>query len=434
MRRVVWAALVLFATACVPGGRPESAVIIVVDTLRADHLGFYGYSRATSPALDVRTLSGLVFERAYTTSPWTLPALGSLVTGHVPSEHLAGLRVSVDGTPSFTPLSHAMPTIAELLGIRYWATGAVVNNPFLTARSGIARGFDSYDYDEAKRRADAAVDAALAWLADRANQRFFLLLHLFDPHLPYDAPPPFRESFTGPRPAGEPRPNAAQLRAARERGEPLDAEFLRNAYDEEIAFVDRELGRFFAELEARGLLRKTLVILTADHGEEFLEHGALEHGHSVFDEVVRVPLVIWGPGVRAGRSDAPASLRDLPATVLSALDIAPPPGFPGRPLLASGSPDTIVAEHTLYGSERKAALAWPWKLHWARGGEELALFDLAGDPGERTDVLAQHRPEAQPLLAALRASAERDAAAERRASAAIDEKTRARLKELGYIE
>ena len=134
MRRVVWVALVLCATACSPTSRPDSAAIIVVDTLRADHLGFYGYSRATSPALDALAAQGLVFERAYSTSPWTLPSFGSLLTGRPPSEHLAGLRVTVDGAPSFTPLSKAMPTLAELLGIHYWATGAVVNNAFLTAR------------------------------------------------------------------------------------------------------------------------------------------------------------------------------------------------------------------------------------------------------------------------------------------------------------
>ncbi|TMA36511.1 MAG: hypothetical protein E6J87_00440 [Deltaproteobacteria bacterium] len=206
MRRVVWVALVLCATACSPTSRPDSAAIIVVDTLRADHLGFYGYSRPTSPALDALAAQGLVFERAYSTSPWTLPSFGSLLTGRPPSEHLAGLRVTVDGVPSFTPLSKAMPTLAELLGIHYWATGAVVNNAFLTARSGIARGFDHYDYDESDRRADASVDAALAWLAGRGDQHFFLLLHLFDPHLPYDAPPPFRDRFTGPRPAGEKAP------------------------------------------------------------------------------------------------------------------------------------------------------------------------------------------------------------------------------------
>src|SRR5262249_37066614 len=358
---------------------------------------------------------------------------GSLLTGHPPSEHLAGLRVTVDGTPSFTPLSNAMPTLAELLSVRYWATGAVVNNPFLTARSGIARGFDRYDYRESERRADASVDAALAWIAGRGDQRFFAMLHLFDPHLPYDAPAPFRERFTGPRPPGEQRPDAAQIRAAHGRGEPIDVEFLRGAYDEEIAFVDRELGRLFAELESRGLLAKTLVIFTADHGEEFLDHGGFEHGHAGVDEGVRVPLVIWGPGGAPGRSGAVVSLRDVPPPVLGAFAIAPPPGFPGRSLLDAEA-ETIVAEHTLYGGERKAALAWPWKLHWANGGAELALFDLARDPGERTDVLADHRSDAQPLLDALRASAERDAATAKRADAAMDERTRARLRQLGYIE
>ncbi len=196
MRRVLSAALLLCATGCLPAARPESAVIIVVDTLRADHLGLYGYARPTSPEIDARAASGLVFDHAYSTSPWTLPSFGSLFTGHWPSEHLAGLRVSVEGANSFTPLVPTFPTLAELLSVRYWATGAVVNNPFLAAGSGIERGFDRYDYADAQRRADASVDAALAWLAGRGDQRFFLVLHLFDPHLPYDAPPPFQRAPT----------------------------------------------------------------------------------------------------------------------------------------------------------------------------------------------------------------------------------------------
>jgi len=436
MRRVVCAALLLTATACVPGcsGGPDSAVIIVVDTLRADHLGFYGYARATSPELDARAGHGLVFERAYSTSPWTLPAFGSLLTGHIPSEHFAGLRLSTDGTAKFSPLSPALPTLAELLGIRYWATGAVVNNPFLQEETGIARGFDTYDYGTARRRADEAVDAALEWLAGRGEQRFLLLLHLFDPHLPYNAPPPFRERFTGPRPPGEPRLDLDAIRDVLSRGEKIDVEFLRNAYDEEIAFVDHELGRFFGELEARGLLRRTLVVLTSDHGEEFFEHGEFEHGHSVFDEVVRVPLAIWGPGVDPGRAEGPVSLRDIPATVLHALDVAAPPGFPGRSLLSRGDSETIVAEHTLYGRERKAAVAWPWKLHWMKGGQELALFDLAADPAERTNLWAERKAEAQPLFDALSAIAAQGANALEHAGVEIDPETRERLRELGYLE
>jgi arylsulfatase A-like enzyme len=375
-----------------------------------------------------------VFERAYSTSPWTLPAFGSLLTGRIPSEHFAGLRLSTDGSANFSPLSPAIPTLAELLGVRYWATAAVVSNPFLHPGAGIARGFDTYDHDVARRKADAAVDAALAWLAGRGEQRFLLLLHLFDPHLPYDAPPPFRERFTGPRPADELRLDLPAIREVMDRGEKLDVEFLRNAYDEEIAFVDHELGRFLGELEARGLLRRTLVVLTADHGEEFFEHGAFEHGHSVFDEVVRVPLVIWGPGVDPGRAEGPVSLRDIPATVLSELDIAAPPGFAGRSLLASGAPETVVAEHTLYGRERKTAIAWPWKLHWAKSGEELALFDLAADPAERTNLWPERKTDAQPLFDELSAIAAQGSTALERAGVEIDPETRERLRELGYLE
>jgi arylsulfatase A-like enzyme len=347
---------------------------------------------------------------------------------------MAGLRLSTDGSANFSPLSPAMPTTAELLAVRYWSTAAIVSNPFLHAKSGIARGFDTYQYGSAQRRAAEAVDAALAWIEQRGDQRFFLMLHLFDPHMPYDAPPPFRERFTGPRPPGEQRPDIDAVRAALARGERVDAEFLRDSYDEELAYVDRELGRFLDEIEQRGVFDRALVVLTADHGEEFAEHGAFEHGHSVYDEVVRVPLVLWGPGVDAGRSDATVSIRDVPATLLAALGVAPPTGFPGRSLLDGAAPETVVAEHTLYGRERKAALAWPWKLHWAQSGSELALFDLSADPGERTDVLAEHAEQAKPLVEALRAVAERGASALERSGVAIDPETRDRLRELGYLE
>ena len=379
----------------------DSVLLIVVDTLRADHLGVYGHNRRTSPHLDRWSRDAVVFETALATSPWTLPTFGTLLTGELPSMHRAGFYETIEGRREFTALASGVPTLAEMLAQRDVVTGAVMNNPFLHPRFGVARGFDTYDYVPGNnieiRRANDVVDAALAWLDGHGADPFLLLVHMFDPHLSYDAPRPFRGTFTGDAEAeGYRDVRVAEIRPMLRRGASVDFEFLEAAYDEEIAFVDAEVGRLLESIRSRGIGERTLVLLTADHGEEFLEHGGFEHGHTMYQELLRVPLLVWGPGVVPRRIPEPVSLLDVPATILEGLGVDTFTALPGVSLLAAlvgetpPTSRTFIAEAPKYGVDQHAVLQWPLKFIRAPRGAAL-LFDLASDPGEHVN-LADERP------------------------------------------
>lgn len=438
-------------------------ILVVVDTLRADHLEPYGYEQPTSPRLDEWSGTAAIFDRAFTTSPWTLPAFGSLYTGEIPTRHAAGIivrgaselppREEMDRVISlrgerFVALDPSTPTLAERLVELGYATGAVINNPFLAPRFGMDRGFDSYDYrDEVgkdERVAAESVDRALEWIDHNGSGPFFLVLHLIDPHMPYAAPEPFRGRFGTVHADvfGLPRTedDFFDLREEVQEGTRHAAEAAalhRAAYDEEIAYVDHELDRFFRALDDRGILDDSLTILTSDHGEEFHEHGWFEHGHSVYDELLRVPLLVWGPEVQPGRVDEPVSLVDLAPTILQAAGATVPPG-PGTslvPVLQQRTPlppRLLFAERTLYGAEQKAMIQWPLKAIWRADGED-ALYHLEADPGETADISAAKQEVVSLLVDRLREAVR---AAGRRADVQqveLDPATLERLKALGYL-
>ncbi len=477
--------LALVAAACgptvdeTPPVEHRSVVLVVVDALRPDHLGTYGYDRPTSPRLDAWAERGRVFERAWATSPWTLPSFGSILTGYLPSAHAAGIEVGegaeVDSAEvamrNFVTLAPAVKTVAERLADAGFVTGAFVANPFLDPQFGLDRGFADYDhYDTSNaevRPASEVVDRALEWIDGAGEAPFFLLVHLFDPHLDYGAPAPFAGRFTSEMEAAGELP-VRGLWPIRNRIAEMVADerdFIVAAYDEEVAYVDAELGRFFDGLDERGILADGLVALTADHGEEFFEHDGFEHGHSMYEEVLRIPLILWGRDVQVGRDRTPASLIDLAPTILTGSGIGvggvpsagdPPDAsgvadpedapalLPGISLLASGSADSaasgspgatrdIIAERVLYGPDAQAIVRWPDKLIVDVATGETKLFDLAADPGERHD-LAGERPELvaeliDGLAEALAAATAIGAGAE----AELDEELLRRLRALGYI-
>ena len=301
--------LILAASGC-QAHAARSVLLVVVDTLRADHLGVYGYDRPTSPHLDVWAEGGAVFDQAFGTSPWTLPSVATIFTGRLPSRHLAGIfNRGPDGHPpdrsQFQQLDPALPTLAEIAAASGIATGAVINNAFLGPQFGVARGFETYDFSSAGnkrlRRADVVVDLALTWLQKRGAAPFFLVVHLFDPHMDYDPPEATRGQFSSALvETGLPRVTE-RIRATLRRGQPFDREYLVALYDEEILFVDRQLKRLFDALDGGGLPDDVVVIVTSDHGEELFDHGWFEHGHSVYNELLRVPLIVRGPGIRPAR-------------------------------------------------------------------------------------------------------------------------------------
>jgi arylsulfatase A-like enzyme len=267
-----------------------------------------------------------------------------------------------------------------------------------------------------------------------------LFLHLIDPHLPYDAPEPYAGQFTSHIDTDYemPNKNLSKLRKSYRNFTPEKKDFVKAAYDEEISFTDQQVAHFLKQLDERGLAEKTLVILTSDHGEEFFEHGSFEHGHSMYQEVLRVPFVVWGPGIDPGRESSPISIADATPTILEAVGIEVPSRGFGRslwPLLSGKSSRAedrlVVAAGTLYGEEQRMALRWPYKLVLHPASGKRALFNLAEDPGEKHDLSEQQGDRAQRLANALNQQMQFD---EHREEAVLDSEMIEELRELGYVE
>ena len=459
-RSVLTVILLVSLAACAQPVTEPSAILIVVDTLRADHLGTYGYHRPTSPNLDDWAKEGRVFERAHSTSPWTLPTFGSLYTGYLPLRHRAGMTAAIEpGVKASTNrLSRDVYPIAQQLTDNGVHTGAVANNPFLGPPFGLARGFEVYDHvpggNRTMRRADETVTRALELVDSWSGAPFFLVVHLFDPHMSYDAPPPFRGTFTDAYDSQLVLPVEdiqllRQLRTVQVALTDTDWEFVRAAYDEEIAFVDEQLGKLRAGLAARGVLDSSLIVLTSDHGEELSDHGSFEHGHTLWQELLRVPLVFWGPGVVPGRETAPVSLADVAPTILEWMDAAALGDLDGRSLWENLSRETPIADRTLiaegllYGDPQTAILRWPLKLVVDSELQPLRAVDLDADPLEAVDLLPAGSAESPALAELLRARVKAEALRVQFRDAFLpeaspeleeaDPETLERLRSLGYL-
>ena len=325
-------------------GRAKGIVLVSIDTLRRDHVGAYGYRPPTTPRLDALARAGLLAEDAVSVSSWTLPSHLSMLTSVDPAAHGA------------TDLRHGfnrrVPTLPALLRDAGYATQAVTSHLYVSAVYGVDQGFDRLDFHQDRRATDVASRAMD--LVDRFGDRpFFLFLHFYDPHWHYDPPPEVRALFergytgglTGRWGDFSTRAPGSVTRA--------DLDHLLALYDGEIRYTDNELGRVLDHLGARGALANTLVLVTSDHGEEFLEHGSWEHQKTLYEEVIRVPLIAHGPGIATRRETAPVSLLDVAPTILAWAGVAAPPSFQGRSLLApAGAEGEAYGEtdHTTDGS------------------------------------------------------------------------------------
>jgi arylsulfatase A-like enzyme len=442
------ALLALWLVGCAESGNGHNVLLIVIDTLRVDHLGAYGYARPTSPAIDGWAKQGVVFDRALATSPWTLPTFGSLYTGQVPSRHTAGLRgPAKGGQKAFVRMDASVRTFGEILAEHGYATAAVVNNPFLHPSFGLDRGFDLYDYvpgdNETVRRANVVTDRTLAWIDKREARPFFLVSHFFDPHMNYDPPVSvrgrFNDQYAGP--LSVPVSDLQAIRTGKLSLDQKDREFVVAAYDEEIFFVDVQVGRLLDGLRSRGLLDDTVVVLVSDHGEEFWDHDGFEHGHTMFQELLHVPLIFWVPGVTPRRVGDLVSIMDVLPTVLDALELPAEEGIAGRSLwgaVREGTPTearALVAEGNLYGPERKALVRWPHKVVLNLVTRERQLFNLEQDPGETQNRAKEQVALLNALLTELQGEL-RQANRERfrHQAADLDPATRDQLRALGYLD
>ncbi len=365
---------------------PTRVVLIFVDTLRPDHLSPYGYNRDTSPALARLARGGVVFEEARNVAPWTLPSARSALTGRHPEYYF--------GTA----------TLSDQLGAAGFATAFFAGNLYLSANFGLNRGWDLH-HVELLPQAEDQLDRALAWLERHDDRDTLLLLHLMDPHLPYDEPDDYRRMFAGDAPTALPREKffRGEVVGARLRT-PEDRQYIRDRYDNNIRYADDQLARLYDRLAP-----DDIVIFFSDHGEEFWDHGGFEHGHTLFDELLRVPLILRAPGIPASRQTAPVSLLDITPTVLDLVGLPVPDGLDGRSLgpLVRGEEgaDAVFAARPqafgrpLYGHERWGVLDGRSKYATDDGRE--SLFDLDADPGERADLLIADAEAALPARAKL---------------------------------
>jgi choline-sulfatase len=399
------AALICACAVKPPEEPPLSVLLITIDTLRADRLGAYGDSRARTPALDGLARQGVVFERAYTPVPITLPAHATLMTGLLPPAH--GVR----GNGTFA-LGPGIKTLAEALKGSGRKTGAFIGGFPLSRRFGLARGFDEYDdatakaqgvnYDFAERRARDVVEAAASWLA-RTPGPVFAWVHLFDPHAPYDPPSEFRRD---------------------------------DPYRDEIAAVDAAVSRLLSAWDGRP--GRSVVAATSDHGEAFGEHGEWSHSLFVYDTTLQVPLIVRGPGFAPGaRSAVSVGLEDIAATLLQAAGVAAS-GVPGLSLAQALEPG--ARDRVLYAETLAPRLDFGWSelrahredgVKWIRAPKP-ELYAVASDPGEEKNLFAAEPSRARALDRALSATLERTG--EKNASRAPDAETSERLRSLGYVQ
>jgi arylsulfatase A-like enzyme len=404
LRSLVACALVV-ATACSSGGpepiRPEleidNLLLITIDTLRADHVGSIGYERPTTPNMDRLGLRSAVFTQAIAQSSWTRASVASYMTGLYPTT--IGLTCHNFRVPKADCdlLPQAATTLAEVLQGDGFRTIGIVANINVDAVFGFDQGYDEFasvaeslarddpdwrlhaDWFDATTR--EVTDQAIAWLDGREPQdgRFLLNLHYLDPHDPYEPPEPQRSAFDPGDYAVDPR--VRELVAL---------------YDGEILHVDQELNRLFDRLETLGLAERTAIVILSDHGEEFHDHGGVRHGFTMFDEQIRVPLIVSVPGLTDGgrRIDRQVRLLDVMPTVLDVLDVRAPTALQGSSLLAllSGvdtDPEPALSEWGY--SSLVSFRAPPWKLIYDIETETPALYNIETDPLERDDV-AQNEP------------------------------------------
>jgi hypothetical protein len=269
-------------------GKSKGVVLISIDTLRRDHVGAYGYPKPTTPRLDALAQKGLLAQDAVSTSSWTLPAHLSMLTSADPGAH-----GGVDHEHKFNGRLATLPGTLQKAG---WATHAVTSHLYVSRTYGLDAGFDHLDFHQ-DRKATETADKAIALLERVGDRPFFLFLHFYDPHWHYDPPEKFRALFA----TGYQGPQTGLWQSFKDKTrattKPEELQHLLALYDGEIRYTDDEVGRILDHVAASGLSGSTLVVVTSDHGEEFLEHGSWEHQKTLYEEVVRVPLIVHGPGV-----------------------------------------------------------------------------------------------------------------------------------------
>jgi len=395
----------------VPTG--PNVLLITIDTLRADHVGAYGASGVATPTLDGLAAEGVLFESSIASSPLTLPSHCSILTGMNPPRH----AVRKNG---IFLLDESHETLAERFQEAGYDTGAVVGAIVVDARFGLGQGFDFYDFTSSRRAsetgypersAEEVTDVALRWLGVR-ERPFFLWIHYYDPHAAYEPPARFAKRFAG------------------------------RLYDGEIAYVDQQVGRIFQALRSSGEWDRTLVVATSDHGESLGEHGELTHSYTLYDAVLKVPLLVRGPGVPAARRlPQVVSAIDVAPTILARAGLPPLSDADGRDLSPLWDAEPGFAARPAYAETLATQLDHGWAPLFAlRSDRHLyvrapraELYDVREDPRQLANLLEEPSEVEAELLGALEQDLDAVLTREREASRfALDAETREQLRALGY--
>jgi arylsulfatase A-like enzyme len=431
-------------TACSRSAKPPNLLILMVDTLRADHLGCYGYERNTSPELDRFAKRSVLFSAHHAQASRTGPSVASLFTSlHVRTHGVVNPLNQWDG---IGVLEEGHLTLAEALKRGGFRCGAVVANPNVYPRFGFSQGFDDYRTVHIHADAGQINERALEWLEDRTGSPFFLYLHYMDPHSPYGAPPPLDTRFVDPDYTG-PFTGAHieldEILSGERTADAADLAHLRALYDQDIFFWDQAFGRLISALDTRGLLKHTIVVVVSDHGEEFLEHGGVLHGYTLYQEQLHVPLILHGPELPPGRVDAVTRNIDLMPTLLDLLGLQHPTGMQGEsllPLIGSGRDDGryvfseagIRAVKTVKMRALKAD-GWKYIETLLPPDAPPQLFDLSEDPGEQVDLFTKQPEQAEAMGGKMRALLDQIPEGESR-STTLDQEGLEQLRTLGYVD
>lgn len=440
----------------IPGGLPD-VIFILIDTLRADHLPMYGYSRNTAPFLYELSARGIRFDRMYSVSSDTRPSVSTLFSSLYPGAH--GNNTQRDALPK------TIMTLSEVLRAAGYTTLGISANPKISPTFGFSQGFDAFrgttdinplrmtmlgslgvdllgwslfgrfvgEDDGIARRADRITDGAIHLaLSRRSGIPMFLYVHYIDPHFPYSPPPPFDRAF---------RSELDGSKNLEKVAKDIDL------YDGEILFTDSEVKRLLETLDRNDMLRRAMVIVTADHGEEFLEHGGTGHSNTLYEEVLHIPyFTVWPGHIVAGTTSAQlVSLVDVMPTMLDLLDLPVPEGVEGAPFMGVNS--SLPEQNVLFGqliNDRKSMdmirINNEKLIRNVRGpsaGLE-ELFDLGRDPGEQENLIGTYASQYSALMIELQRIIDLNHTAAARVgtqtSGYVDRSTQEALRALGYVE
>ncbi|HUU53281.1 MAG TPA: sulfatase [Armatimonadota bacterium] len=441
------------------GERRPNIVLIGIDALRPDHLGAYGSRAGLTPNLDEFAREATRYEAAYAASSWTLPSFGALLALRSPSESVVMFTEGEDGERYFdrAAVFADAPLLAERLSSEGYRTAAELTNPFLAGTKGWERGIDFFRNEDGSdtdalltmrtTRAEIVTGNACDWLRLNRYQPFFLWMHYLDPHAPYgspETPEELRRAYPGEWETArrdwyeEMQDAPAEVRARYQ-------QFCREMYAEEVRYADRCVGKVLTELKRRGIYDNSIVVILSDHGEELFDRGGFEHGHSMHEEVLRVPLLVkWPKGVEADAVvGQTVALGSVTATVLELAGCPPMDGTRVTPLPRwDGGPGAeVFSEGTLHGVEQTALTTDEYKVIYRPGADEgggaFEVYDRRRDRGERHDLAGTGA--ASELRARLRAlTEEAQATRARRGESQVPriemtEEERRRLKSLGYL-